>query len=117
MSSSFFPVKKDFIIPQGVTWKQEIELDTDYFSFGTKEAVMTIKDISEYFEDIELTSSGGDILLDATVGLMTIIMSAEESFKITETGSYKIEFLETGTITVVERILKGNIIPDLDPTE
>jgi hypothetical protein len=116
MSSSIDPVKKDFVISQGVTWKKEIQVDTDYLTLIGKDIEFQIKNINDQFEDITLTSINGDILCDATLGLLTIIISAEETDLITKTGSYKLEFLESGSITVVERPIYGSIKPLLDPT-
>lgn len=117
MSSSFDPVKKDFIIPQGITWKKEIQVDTDYLTILNKEIEFSVKNINDQFDDIFLTSVAGDILCDATLGLITIIMSSEDTNLITKTSNYKLEFLESGTITVVERPIYGSIKPLLDSTE
>lgn len=117
MSSSFSPEKKDFIIPQGVTWKKEIQIDTDYLTLQGKNIEFQIKNINDYFEDITLSSLNGDILLDGTLGLMTIIMSSEETKTIEKVCNYKLEFLESGSPTIVDRLLYGTIKPEIDLTE
>jgi len=114
MASSFSTLEKDFSIQCGTTWKQEIEIDTEYYSFLGKEAEMSIKNINDYFENMTLTSANGDILLDGTSGLFTIIISAENSDLLEKTCSYKLEFIENSGVTIVDRILKGKVIPELD---
>lgn len=114
MASSFPTLTKDFYIPCGTTWRQEIEIDTEYYSFLGKEAEMQIKDINDYFENITLTSLGGNILLDGTSGLFTIVMSVENTDLLEKTCNYKLEFIENTGVTIIDRILKGKVIPELD---